>query len=110
MKAYMVEITTHAVVMADDEAHAYDVAENYKRDAFHDDPNPRIEIWGEVVRVDQLEHGWDGECIPYGGDGNTRLGALLTANAPVQRRRAAPSAATGCYASQMRTSPTTWRL
>ena len=81
MKAYMVEITTHAVVMADDEAHAYDVAENYKRDAFHDDPNPRIEIWGEVVRVDQLEHGWDGECIPYGGDGNTRLGALLTANA-----------------------------
>ena len=57
MKAYMVEITTHAVVMADDEAHAYDVAENYKRDAFHDDPNPRIEIWGEVVRVDQLEHG-----------------------------------------------------
>ena len=36
---------------------------------------------GEVVRVDQLEHGWDGECIPYGGDGNTRLGALLTANA-----------------------------
>lgn len=84
MKAYMVEITTHAVVMADDEAHAYDVAENYKRDAFHDDPNPRIEICGEVVaRVDQLEHGWDGECIPYGGDGNTRLGALLTANAVV---------------------------
>ena len=81
MKAYMVEITTHAVVMADDEAHAYDVAENYKRDAFHDDPNPRIGIWGEVVRVDQLKHGWDGECIPYGGDGNTRLGALLTANA-----------------------------
>lgn len=86
MKAYMVEITTHAVVMADDEAHAYDVAENYKRDAFHDDPNPRIEIWGEVVRVDQLEHGWDGECIPYGGDGNTRLGALLTANAPHNRQ------------------------
>lgn len=84
MKAYMVEITTHAVVMANDEAHAYDVAENYKRDAFHDDPNPRIEICGEVVaRVDQLEHGWDGECIPYGGDGNTRLGALLTANAVV---------------------------
>ena len=81
MKAYMVEITTHAVVMADDEAHAYDVAENYKRDAFHDDPNPRIEILGEVVCVDQFEHGWDDECIPYGGDGNTRLGALLTANA-----------------------------
>lgn len=81
MKAYMVEITTHAVVMADDEAHAYTVAENYKRDAFHDDPNPRIEIESEVVRIEQLDHGWDGECIPYGGDGNTRLDALLTANA-----------------------------
>ena len=91
MKAYMVEITTHAVVMADDEAHAYDVAENYKCDAFHDDPNPRIEIWGEVVRVDQLEHGWDGECIPYGGDGNTRLGALLTANTRVNASREAAS-------------------
>jgi len=91
MKAYMVEITTHAVVMADDEAHAYDVAENYKRDAFHDDPNPRIEIWGEVVRVDQLEHGWDGECIPYGGDGNTRLGALLTANTSLRGAATAAS-------------------
>ena len=83
MKAYMVEITTHAVVMADNEAHAYVVAESYKRDAFHDDPNPRIEIEGEVAHVEQLDHGWDGECIPYGGDGNTRLSALLTANAEI---------------------------
>ena len=92
MKAYMVEITTHAVVMADDEAHAYVVAERYKRDAFHDDQNPRIEIEGEVAHVEQLDHGWDGECIPYGGDGNTRLSALLTPNDQVQPRREAASA------------------
>ena len=85
MKAYMVEITTHAVVMADDEAHAYAVAETYKRDALHDDLDPRIEIEGEVAHVEQLGHGWDGECIPYGGDGNTRLSALLTANAGGKR-------------------------
>ena len=54
MKAYMVEITTHAVVMADDGAHAYVVAERYKRDAFHDDQNPRIEIEGEVAHVRNL--------------------------------------------------------
>ena len=92
MKAYMVEITTHAVVMADDEAHAYAVAETYKRDALHDDLDPRIEIEGEVAHVEQLGHGWDGECIPYGGDGNTRLSALLTTNTEAKPSGEATSA------------------
>jgi len=70
MKAYMVKITTHAVVMADDEAHAYVVAERYKRDAFHDDQNPRIEIEGEVAaQVEQLDHGWVGSKRQLGVSG-----------------------------------------
>ena len=39
-------------------------------------------IAAEVERLTwALDHGWDGECIPYGGDGNTRLGVILTPNA-----------------------------
>jgi len=32
------------------------------------------------VKVEDLAHGWDGECIPYGGDGNTKLADLLVPN------------------------------
>ncbi|QHS09033.1 hypothetical protein [Sinimarinibacterium sp. NLF-5-8] len=78
MKAYMVEITTYAVVMAEDEGHAERVATDYRHDALGDDWNPRIEVEREVTRLEDLDHGWDGQCIPYGGDGNTRLSALLT--------------------------------
>lgn len=81
MKPYLVEITTFAVVMAHDESHAYKVADLYKRDAFADDPNPRIEVDCEVKSANDFAHGWDEECIPYGGDGSTRLRALLPPNA-----------------------------
>ena len=81
MKPYMVEITTYGVVMAEDESHAHQVADSYKREIFGDDWNPRIEVDGAVVKVEDLGHGWDGECIPYGGDGNTTLAALLVPNA-----------------------------
>ena len=81
MKPYMIEITTYGVVMADDEAHARQVADSYKREIFGDDWNPRIEVDGAVVKVEDLAHGWDGECIPYGGDGNTKLAELLVPNA-----------------------------
>lgn len=80
MKPYMVEITTYGVVMAENEAHAHQVADSYKREIFGDDWNPRIEVDGAVVKVEDLAHGWDGECIPYGGDGNTKLADLLVPN------------------------------
>lgn len=80
VKPYMAKITTYGVVMAEDEAHAHQVADSYMREIFSDDGNPRIEIDGEVVKVEDLANGWDGECIPYGGDGNTRLGELLAPN------------------------------
>lgn len=89
MKPYMVEITTYGVVMAEDESHAHQVADSYKREIFSDDWNPRIEVDGAVVKVEDLGHGWDGECIPYGGDGNTTLAALLVPNAEVSERSAA---------------------
>lgn len=86
LKPYMVEITTYGVVMAEDEAHAREVAEIYKTEMVGDDWSPRIEVDGAVVEVDDLAHGWDGECIPYGGDGCTRLGKLI----PPRRKEHAP--------------------
>ncbi len=78
MKLYMVEITTHAVVIADDEDHAREVARDCRREAFSDDIDPQIEVGREVSKLHELEAGWDGECIPYGGDGNTRINAILS--------------------------------
>ena len=92
MKTYLVEITTYAVVVAEDEDHAKQVATNYKHDVLGDDRNPQVEVEREVTRLEDLEHGWDGECIPYGGDGNTRLNAILTANTEVKPTREAGSA------------------
>jgi hypothetical protein len=86
MKPFLVEITTIGIVMANDESHAYSVAENHKRDIFGDDPNPVISVDAEVIELDKLPHGWDGECIPYGGDGNTRLAELMTPNVEHNRR------------------------
>jgi len=85
MKPYMVEVTTFAVVMARDERHALKVANANLRDIFGDDPNPGIEVHGAVETLNNLQHGWDGECIPYGGDGNTRLAEFVTPN--VERNR-----------------------
>jgi hypothetical protein len=80
MKLYMVEVTTYAVVMARDEIHALNVADAYKRDIFGDDPSPNIDVDRAIEKLSDLKHGWDGECIPYGGDGNTRLADLVTPN------------------------------
>ena len=81
MPLYLLELTmtTHVVVVADDEAHAYDVAEQNAKRAFDDDysENPRISLNAEVRNASNLKHGWDGDCIPYGGDGSTRIRALL---------------------------------
>lgn len=83
MRPYMVEIRTYGVVMAEDETHARSVADDYKRDIFRDDCNPYVEVDGAVENVEALEHGWDGDCIPYGGDGNTRLSELMTPNVAI---------------------------
>lgn len=84
MPLYSLELTmtTHAVVVADDEDHAYDVAEENAKRAFDDDysATPRISINAEVSNASNLKHGWDGDCVPYGGDGNTKISKLLEAD------------------------------
>ena len=68
------------VVQADDESHAFDVAENNIKAGRDDaEPNTIIAVMGEVTREKNLRDGWDAECIPYGGDGNSRIGEVLAA-------------------------------
>lgn len=84
MPLYNVTVTleTKIVVVADDEDHAWQVASDEARDAIDNDrPAPDVSVRGEVTSEKHLRDGWDAECVPYGGDGNTRIGALLQHNA-----------------------------
>ncbi len=38
---------------------------------------PSLHVTGDVTQERHLRDGWDGQCIPYGGDGNTKISALL---------------------------------
>jgi len=84
MTIYNVTLTleTTVVVVADDPEHAIDVARDNARRAIEDAPDgPEFDVSGEVTSERNLRDGWDGDCIPYGGDGNTRIKDLLTPNA-----------------------------
>lgn len=69
-RLYTVTVTFDFVVAADSEFKAHLVAERQLKNAV-DDISPQyvdVEI-GYGVRAE----GWDDECIPYGGDGITRI-------------------------------------
>ena len=80
MPLYNVTVTleTLIVVVADDIDHAYKIANENTRDAIDNErPDPDVNVRGEVTSERHLHGGWDGMCVPYGGDGNTRISALL---------------------------------
>lgn len=83
MKPYSVEISFTTVVMAEDEAHALKVVEDTKREAFYETPDHDYRTPREITEEKQLAAiGWDGDCIPYSGDGETRLSAIIAALPP----------------------------
>ena len=77
MKPYMVSLTTYGVVMADDEEHALFVAKGIKKEIQEEYWEAVINVCGEIKGEADYAHGWDGECIPYGGDDETRLSQLV---------------------------------
>lgn len=77
LKPYFVEYTVTAVVMAEDETHAFMRAKSYRQDAMNDADDIDVFVRSEVKSEVDLIDGWDMECIPYGGDGNTRIGKYL---------------------------------
>jgi hypothetical protein len=85
-KFYAVSLSTKAIVQVDDDADALDavkVALSEQRDICSDVMDMDVEVLGIVRNVaDLIEHGWDDMCLPYGGDGNTRLKDLLPVSAP----------------------------
>lgn len=103
MPIYNVQVTfeTTMVVVADDEDDARAVARTNALSAIEDaDECPGVDVRGEVTREQHLRDGWDGDCVPYGGDRNTRLRDLLTPNVQDQQTPACGrSAATTGYAT-----------
>ena len=73
-------------VEADSENEAENIGrEDWERAARDADRRPVVVVTGEVTELEHLRDGWDGMCIPYGGDGNTRLSELLTPNVQLER-------------------------
>jgi hypothetical protein len=73
LKPFAVTIEYTAIVMAESEIDAYTVAHDQKRD-IESDCDAEVSTGHELTREDQLSaYGWDGQCLPYGGDGETRL-------------------------------------
>lgn len=70
-KLFNVTVSYDFVVEAEDDGDAFEVALQNLHNAIRDIPEKYIQIL-----VDEgpyiWAHGWDGDCIPYGGDGNTR--------------------------------------
>lgn len=82
MPLYNVDLTLKCtmVVQADDEDDAHEEALYHWREGVSDsDARPTLHITGEVTKESHLRDGWDGMCIPYGGNGNTRIKDLLHA-------------------------------
>ena len=78
-KLITVRCTFDYVVVVDDNANiaeAHVLAEDCVRDALYDLSSDQIDF--ELFPYKDVKpSGWDDECIPYGGDGNTRTGEYL---------------------------------
>lgn len=73
-KLYTARVTFDFVVVADDQLNAFDVALANMREAFSD-----LDRYDVDMDVSEGVHAykWDNDCIPYGGDGNTRTESYL---------------------------------
>jgi len=65
---YTVKVSFDFVLIADDEESAKEKAKVYAADAFADTPEIHMKT---DVEYGVSAKGWDGLCIPYGGDGVT---------------------------------------
>jgi hypothetical protein len=80
MKLKTVSVGFDFVIVVDDDdsyAQQQSHAEYYMREALGDAGHQCVDItiWDYP---DVPCEGWDGDCIPYGGDGNTRTSEYLT--------------------------------
>jgi glycyl-tRNA synthetase beta subunit len=75
---YTVEITYRTVVQADSREQAIEAAKYAARDEITEVMN-EAEIWiNEITHLNELPTPWDGNCLPWSGDGKTPLKDILT--------------------------------
>jgi len=82
-RIFSVNITVTTLVQADNHADAVQVAKDEFRE-IASDTLPKdiiIGVMSEITAVTGLPDGWDGRCLPYGGDGKTRLVDILAERA-----------------------------
>jgi len=73
-----IQLDTIMVVKADDVEKAIEVAQNHWMNAVAcNDTKPDMYVTDEVLSTLDLRDGWVEDCIPYGGDGNTRIKDML---------------------------------
>lgn len=79
LKPYKLTMKTVVVVMANNARHAEMVARENSHEIVRDG-ELESGLASPVNSLADLTDSWDGECIPYGWDGNTRLKELLPPN------------------------------
>lgn len=82
MPLYSVDINLSipVVIEAEDTDHAWEIAQADLREILSDTPLSSLisaDVRGEITKTSQLPDDWDERCVPYGGDGNTRIGEIL---------------------------------
>lgn len=89
LKPFAVEFAFTAIVMATDAEHARIVARSKKSEIVSDTPDNHIDVTtsNAITRVDQLSmYGYDGDCLPYGGEDDTTLADIIEAMPPVDTK------------------------
>lgn len=87
MKPYAVEVSFTMIVMAESEDVTCEAALLDADEAWGDTPDKNYTTLGEIkTEADLKRYQWDGQCIPYGGDGETRLSDILASIEPEPER------------------------
>ena len=76
----VINIPLHAVIEAEDDDHAWEIARDDINEVLQDvglRQLAQICVLKEVKSTKDLPPDWDDCCIPYGGDGNTRIAEIL---------------------------------
>jgi hypothetical protein len=78
-KLFRVTVEFDYVIVAEDDGDScWEVAEEEVREAFSDLDQRQLSFHVMPFKMeDRNVTGWDEDCIPYGGDGNTRTGEYL---------------------------------
>ena len=77
MPLYNVEISTYAVVEAEDEEHAEELAFDALKSREIDESEFDISTVDEIKHIDDLPDKWDEKCLPYGYMVNSKIGKIL---------------------------------